>query len=222
MNTPPSPAPAPELQRLHELLPFHALGTLTGDDRDFVEAWLAQHAASQPGLLAEIAWLRLSAEQARALAHEPQAEAGLGELMARIAAERPAPVRTSSTAPGWLRRLAEWWSLRPALGTALAAVVLVQALVIGSLIQRDGAEQVPLSGGATHPVAGSVVFSIAFKPGATEADMRTWLQRERLQLVGGPSALGLWRVAVPKDRADAALAMLQAANPLVESVQREP
>lgn len=230
MNTPPphdtasddSDYASTNQQRLHELLPFHALGTLTGDDRDLVESWLAQHGAAHPEVQADIAWLRLSARQARELAHEPQAEAGLGELMARIATERPAPARASTTAPGWLQRLAEWWRLRPALGTALVAVVLVQAVVIGSLLQRDVAEQLPLAGGTATVAADAVVFSIAFKPGVSEAQMRTLLQAQGLQVVAGPSALGLWRVSVAKVRAEAALAGLQAAAGLVESVQREP
>lgn len=222
MNTPSRPDAAPEMQRLQQLLPFHAVGALAGDDRDFVEQWLVQHGSAHPEVLAEIAWLRVSAQHARELAHEPQAEAGLGKLMARVAAERPVPARASSTAPGWLQRLAEWWSLRPALGTALVAVVLVQALVIGSLLQRDVAEQVPLAGGTATVAADAVVFSIAFKPGVSEAQVRTLLQAQGLQMVAGPSALGLWRVAVAKTRAEAALAGLRAATALVESVQREP
>ena len=222
MNSPtptPSTPTTPDMQRLHELLPFHAVGALVGDDLAFVEQWLAQHGASHPEVHAELAWLRTSASQARENAHEPQAQAGLGELMARIAAERPVPVRAT---PGFAQRLLAWWSSRPALGMALASVVLVQAVVIGSFMQREGAEQVPLSGSTTPAVADAVVFSVAFKSGVSEVAMRELLQRAELRVVGGPSALGLWRVAAEKARADAALAALQAAGAIVESVQREP
>lgn len=219
MNLPtPSPT-APELQRLHELLLFHAVGALMGDDLAFVEQWLAQHGAAHPEVLHELAWLRRSATQARENAHEPQAQAGLGELMARIAAERPAPARA---VPSMAQRLSGWWSSRPALGMALAAVVLVQTVVIGSIMQRDAAEQVPLAGRGAPALVDGAVFSVAFKSGVSEEQMRALLQREKLHIVGGPSALGLWRVSADKSRADAALAALQAASTLVESVQREP
>lgn len=218
MNTPTNPN-APDMQRLHELLPFHAVGALVGDDLVFVEHWLAQHGASHPEVTAELAWLRRTATQARENAHEPQAQAGLGALMARIAAERPVPVPAT---PGLAQRLLAWWSSRPALGMALAAVVLVQTVVIGSFMQREGAEQAPLSGSVTPALVDAVVFSVAFKSGVSEAAMRELLQREELRVVGGPSALGLWRVAADKARADAALAALQGAVVIVESVQREP
>jgi hypothetical protein len=173
---PPTPHD-PELQRVQELLPFHAVGALPDDERLFVERWLAQQGATHPQLLAELDWLRVTAALARENAQELQAEAGLGELMARIRSERaPAPpvvVRRS-----WL----DWLSpRRPALAFALGAVVLAQAVVIGSMLGRDGAEQVPLSGGVVAPSSDVVVFTLSFRAGTSEAAMRALAPRVRLR-----------------------------------------
>ncbi len=215
-----------------ELLPWFAAGTLAPDERQFVDAWLARHGAQHPAMVAELTWLRRSAAQARELAQAqaPAPEAGLSELMARIGAERgPA----APAAPGALQPfgrqfsqwLAELLAPRPALAFGLVAVMLLQVAVIGSLMTREPAEFVPL-GGPNAPVgsavADDVVLSVAFSASAREAEIRAVLAGAGAQIVGGPSALGLYLVAVPKAQAEAAVATLQASKPTVESVQREP
>jgi hypothetical protein len=220
-----APGREPALERVRELLPLHVAGVLQGPERAFVEQWLQQHADAHPDITAELAWLRTTAAQARANAEEWGSEAGLGELMARIEAERrlAASQAAAAAAPAsWLAWLGLLAPRRPALALGVAAVVLTQAAIIGSLLTRAPAEQEPLAGGVAVPLRDSVVFSIAFKPGAREAELRTLLDAAGAQVVAGPSALGLWRVAVPKARADAAAAAWQAAPALVESVQREP
>ena len=139
-----------DLPRVQELLPWFAMGVLTGDEQTFVEQWLARHGTDHPELQAELAWLRGTATLARENAREHAAEAGLGDLMARIAAERP---RSASVphgpqgSTGWARFAA--WVLdslaprSPARAFAVAAVVLAQTAVIGSLLMRETGEQTP-------------------------------------------------------------------------------
>jgi hypothetical protein len=221
-----APGSESALQRVRELLPLHAAGVLQGPELAFVEQWLQQHADASPDITAELAWLRTTVAQARTNASEAAPEAGLADLMARIDAERrpaPRPASAPAAPASWLAWLGELLApRRPALALGVAAVVLAQAAVIGSLLTRAPAEQEPLAGGVAAPLGDSVVFSIAFRPEAREAELRALLGAAGAQVVAGPSALGLWRVAVPKARVDAALAAWQAAPALVESVQREP
>ena len=110
------------------------------------------------------------------------------------------------------------------LGWALAGVVAVQAGVIGVLLSMppQGGEQVPLSGGAASAAADTVVFTVAFKPQASEAAIRALLAQAQAQIIGGPSALGLYRVAVARSRVAAAQAVFDADRAVVESAQRGP
>lgn len=214
-----------DLQRVRELLPFHALDALGEDDRAFLLSWLARHGSAYPEMLAEIAWLQRSAAQARELAQAPAAQAGLVELMTRIAAESPPkPARVAATTTE-AASTASWWSrlfASPRLGLAMAVLLLVQGVGLVLLSQRDPAQQEALSGAPAAAPAGRVLLSVAFKPDAREAELRDLLGRVGAEIVGGPSALGLWQVAVPSAAADQALAQLRAAAGLVDSVQREP
>ncbi len=240
MNTP-APALDADLPRVQALLPWFAMGVLTGEDQAFVEQWLAAHGADHPALQAELAWLlgtaTLARENARHTANKHAAVAGLGDLMARIAAERPSSAslplmaRTGPQGLTWLARCTAWLAdnlapRRPAMALAVAAVVLAQTVVIGTLLTRENSEQAPLSGpsvgtslGATQ---GMVLFTVAWRADAREADIRALLASTQAQIVAGPSALGLYRVALPIAHAPLGLAALRAASHLIESVQAEP
>ncbi len=213
--------------QVREWLPWFAAGTLAPAEQQFVHAWLDRNGAQHASITAELNWLRRTATQARELvhAHSPAPDAGLVELMARIGAERrrAAPAASGAFRPFRLW-LADLLAPRPALAFAVVAMLLLQAAVIGSLMTREPAEQVPL-GGATSAIgapADSVWLSVAFHANAREADIRAALARAGAQIVGGPSALGLYRVAVHKAQADAAMAALLSSTTTVESVQREP
>ena len=207
-----------ELQHVRELLPFHALDALEGEDREFLSRWLAQHGGEHPDLTAELRWLQRSAEQARELAAAPAAQAGLVELMTRIAAEAPAPRSPPAAAvPPWWQR----WFAAPRLAMAMAVLLLVQSVALVVLLQREPAGQEALSGPPATAPAGRVLLSVAFQPDAREADLRALLARIHAEVAAGPSALGLWQLTVPADAADQALMQLRAASTLVESAQRE-
>lgn len=207
-----------ELQRVRELLPFHALDALEGEDREFLHRWLAQHGDEHPELASELRWLQRSAEQARELAAAPAAQAGLVELMTRIAAEAPAPQpRPAAAAPPWWQRL----FAAPRLAMAMAVLLVVQGAALVVLLQREPAEQEALSGAPAAAAAGRVLLSVAFKPDAREADLRALLASVNAEVAAGPSALGLWQLTVPAEAAEQALMQLRAASTLVESAQRE-
>lgn len=145
------------------------------------------------------------------------------------ASSAPAAATTSRAvlhSPSLLERISEWLNdtlgvRSPAMAFGLAAVVLAQAGVIGALLLSNPAQQTPLSGDA--PVAApanQVLLTIAFSPQATELAMRQALAATGAQLVAGPSALGLYTVAVPTANADTAITQLRAAKGVVDSVQR--
>ena len=242
MNAPAPDRPDDALARVQELLPWHAVDALDAADRAFVEQWLEQHAAGHAEVQAELAWLRSTAALAREIVRQraiqgashgesaASTDAGLGDLMSRIAADRARTTPQPTWAGRLARRLSRWLAdtlaPRPALAFGLAAVLVVQTLAVGVLLTRDHAEQAPLAGPVTGASSGtssgSVVFTIALRANVLESDWRGLLLRSHAQIVAGPSALGLYRVAVPAAEADSAAAQLQAASAIVESAQREP
>lgn len=230
------PADAHDLQRVRELLPWFAADALVGDERRFVADWLARHGASHPDLVAELAWLQRTTAQARdaALERLPAADAGLDRLMDRIATgRRPAPRRAAwaARAGAWLARWVTRWPMRwpvrwlvppPLVAGSLALLLVVQAGVIGVLVTRSPAEQQPMAGPSAPAPPQSAVLTVAWQAQARESDIRALLGHIGAQVIGGPTALGLYRLAVPRERADDALAELRTATAIVESVQLEP
>ncbi|GAB4271186.1 MAG: hypothetical protein Kow0013_23840 [Pararhodobacter sp.] len=97
-----------------------------------------------------------------------------------------------------------------------AAAIAVVALLAQSLLMRGGeAEHFELAG-AGEP--GSLVAT--FAPDATEADIRGVLLDSGVEIVGGPSALGLYRLE-PLEGVEVqeAARTLRAAASIVESVE---
>lgn len=243
-----------ELDRVRELLAWHAQGVLTGQDLAFMDQWLEANAANHPEIAAELAWLRNTAGQLQAqvraqsrLAQQSE-YAGLNTLMQRITFEKTAGPENlaRSNAPNqnphasdfsvqpqggsqaaWGKRIAVWLNdvlgvRSPALALGVAAVVIAQAGVIGALLVRAPASQTPLSGAAGNIAisADKVFLTVAFNPVASELALRNVLASANAQIVAGPSALGLYTVAVSSGKADSLAAQLLAATGVVDSVQR--
>lgn len=243
-----------ELDRVRELLAFHAQGVLRGDDLAFMNLWLERNGGDHPEIRAELTWLRSTAAQlqdqveSQTRLDRPKSDAGLAALMERIALEKGGDTAAPSLGLGvqhaqpdvgpsrnlkagdkatlgsrivqWLNEVAGIRS--PALAFGMMAIVIAQAGVIGMMLAEPPASQTPLS--ATP--AGLPVFqnqrllTVAFRPEATESAIRTTLANSNAQIVTGPSALGLYTVAVPRANADIMENQLRAAVEVVESVQR--
>jgi hypothetical protein len=212
-----------ELNRVRELLPWYANGTLAPEQLAFIHAWLERNMSRHPDINAELVWLRRTASQLQSQPAPQASDAGLPDLLRRIAQEQA----TQRQPKPWGARLTAWINQMlgvrsPALAFGVAAVLCVQAGIIGILLMQSPAEQMPLSG-APHSVAapkGIVLLTVAFQPHATELAMRTVLSHAHAQILAGPSALGLYTVAVPSAEADVRIAQLQQASEVVESVQR--
>ena len=227
-----------DLDRVREMLVWYAQGALPEHDRAFVETWLERHVANHPDIAAELAWLRsasgLLQAQARTEAHNaaPELDAGLSALMQRIALDKPRVEAASRTAraPGLLTRWVQWLDGllgapgrgMPAMAMGIGAVLVLQTAVIAHLMQAAPAEQAPLSGAAPIglPLAGGyTVLTVAIEPTANESALRALLQDTGAQLVGGPSALGLYSLSVPTGQLQQATTKLRAATNVISSVQ---
>lgn len=199
--------------RFQELLPFYVNGTLQGDEREWMERQLAEHADARDELDACRA---LQGRIAHSLPEVPDT-IGLDRVMGRIRADQP----------GWLDRLAALLGLsgglRPATAFAGLAVIAVQAGVIVSLVAGPSDEDA--GAGLRTPRATAVhdgpLLKVNFAPDAKEAEIRHLLVSVQGRLAGGPGQLGDYYIIVPAGR-ETALADEVRRSPIVQGVTLAP
>jgi hypothetical protein len=200
-------------QDIHELLPFRANGTLEGADLDAVDAALAEDA----DLRAELAALTAIRATMRAEEVASPGEFGLARLMRDVDAEArvAAPVAANDNVVP-LSRLRIW--------QVAAAVVL--AVGIGFNLPQIGPGSAPMERAESEPAGFTLAsggaaadFTVVFAPDATEAELRALLLEAGLEIVSGPSALGIYGLGlIDAEMSDAAFAALSA-SAIVEDVQ---
>jgi len=180
-------------QQIHELLPFRANGTLDGEELAAVEAALAEDA----DLRGELAVLQAVRDTMQAERAESPGDFGLARLMRDVEAEggTDAPATANDNVVP-LSRLRIW--------QVAAAVVL--AVGIGFSLPQVGPGPDPVAVRDTDREAGegyslasggeTADFTIAFSPDATEREIRAVLLDAGVEIVGGPSAIGLYELGL--------------------------
>lgn len=177
-------------QEAQELLPWLANDSLSGTERERVQAHLQGCAACRAELSA------LHTLRAAGSADVPglDAQAALARLLPQLDAPAAlAPVPTADRVlPGWRARLAandrSW--LRAALALQFGAIA-----VLGALLARPAASPEAQAGayrllGAADGVRGSLV--VAFGPDTPEREVRRIVLASGARVVGGPTATGAW------------------------------
>lgn len=179
---------------IEHLLPFMANGTLDGEERDQVAAAVE----SDPELAAELAALSSIRDTMQQQKDDfSPGELGLARLMKDIDAEQPR------------QRGANLWRIAAAV---LLAVVVGQTAM---MTLRDNS-------GTGYELAGetSAVFTITVQPTTEEAVLRALLLDAGVEIVSGPSALGLYQLdLVDGVDAGAARVRLEAATDVIESLE---
>ena len=189
-----------------QLLPWYVNGTLTGADRDRVEAALRNevHAAS---------WLAWEKATQAAVKQDPAFDIaddrGLARTMQRVRATAVHKAPAAAT-QSWLARLTESFRWSPALAVA-CGLVAVQFAVITQLWSTKGeeAEYAAVRAMAARAHANDAYIRIVFKPESTEAELREAIRAIQAVIVSGPSQLGDYYVLLTKDASAKALAVLQ-------------
>jgi len=174
------------------LLPFLANGTLEGAERADVEAAVAADTALQ----AELTALRAIRATMQAEVEFSPGEMGLARLMRDIPKQEPQ------------KRIR-----RPWVWQAVAAVLL--AVVVGQivLLNRPGPGGYELAGGEDAPIVA------AFAADTPESDLRALLLQAGVEIVAGPSALGLYRLSPLEGTEIRDAAALLRGSAIVESLE---
>ena len=181
-------------QRVWDLLPWYANGTLLDGERRTVEAHLAdcRRCSEEVAACQSLEAVIRQAGQTAPAAHP----ARLTRLMERIDDEERRP---------WQGFAALFRATPPLARGALAAQLVVLVALTGLLVRQsqrpdETAPPAPvyqtLSESAPAP-SPTARLRLVFAEGATEQEVRHLLLDIRGQIVAGPSALGVYTVEVP-------------------------
>lgn len=185
-----------ERREIEALLPFYANGTLPEAERAEVEAAVA----ADPALDLELSALRAMRETMQGEDVQGPGEFGLARLMRDVEREGATTERADAQ-----RRSVRLWQVAAGLA---AAAFLAQA----ALLWQPEDTGLRLAGGE-----GAAALTVAFAPEATEAEIRALLLPLGVEIVTGPSALGLYGLRVPEGTEAESLEALRAAA-IVEAV----
>ncbi|TPL98782.1 anti-sigma factor [Mesorhizobium sp. B2-3-10] len=200
---------------METLLPFYLNGSLEGSDLEAVEEWLA----NDPSALAALgeAEAEFSGTAAANEAIRPPADALSRFAKALDAEAGPArrPAGSSWLAQAWGRFMAV------PVGVAWAAAAVLLALIaVQSLVQPGGKGGNFEIAGAQDDLVKLPFALVKFKPDARMADIAVFLDANKLKIIGGPTADGVFRLAIPATTATdyEKARSLVAAQPFAETV----
>ena len=200
---------------IEALLPWHAAGTLSRSDAQRVEQALAR----DPELARRYALVREELGETIHLNETlgaPSARA-METLFAKIDAEparRAASLSLGARIAGWIAELSPR-TLAYAGGVAALAILLQAGFIAGVVLKQNapGGYQTA-SAPSTAPGVGAFTL-IRFAPQASFDDINKFLEQNKLSIVSGPVAGGLYKVRVgantlSKDELGAIVKKLQA------------
>jgi Putative zinc-finger len=202
------------------LLPWHAAGTLADEDLAQVQA----HLPLCPRCRADLAWERRLLAVQRQADPVPDVEQGLARM--RLQIDAGVHIRELS-APWWQRIVGTrrrqqrpgaggGWGANTPWRWALAAPLAI-ALLAGAwfALPLQPAEPYRALGAAARAPGQLLVM---FRPDTSEQALRRVLNEAGVRVVDGPTATGLYVIAVAPEREAAALAQLRA-QPIVTLAQ---
>jgi hypothetical protein len=197
-----------EFQAKAEQIPFLLNGTLGQAEREALKAAIA----AEPALARELELQRRIREAVNQSAAMPL-RSSLPLFMNRLASESQREVNSTTANVTALqrkvvplsadRRQRYGWKIAFALAASLA---VIQAMMLAPLLKQTGGDLEPLSGrGVALMVKPNL--QITFKPEATERQIRELLRAQGVEIVSGPSALGVYQArAADPGKAAASLA----------------
>jgi anti-sigma factor RsiW len=193
-----------EFQQRAEQIPFLINGTLSAAELES----LNQAIASEPALARELELQRRIRDAVNQSAATP-ARSTLPQFLNRLAAESQREVNQSGTNVAALKRKItptperahpRGWKIAFALA---AGLVVIQAAILAPFLNQTSATMEPLSGSSVVVAAN---LQITFKPDATEKQIRELLRANNVEIVAGPSALGVYQArAIDAGKAVSAL-----------------
>lgn len=196
-----------------ELVPWYVNGTLEGPDRDAVTAHLSDCLACREEV-AQCQTLAAAVQSARDPAWAPEPDR-LARLLANIELLEAKEGGRAGWRPRW-RAGMEWLGdlfqrtpgpARWGLAVQAALLVLVVGLAVGPGALSPRAPYRTLAEDGDRRV-GQTLIHVVFAEDISEREIRTLLARVQGKIVDGPSAVGLYTVAVGASTPDQVMPMV--------------
>lgn len=192
----------PEIEEAELLLPWYATGKLSAEEKQIVDAWLAEHpeAAERLESVREEQHLTVVGNEAIKV----PGGAALTRLLADVEAEGDARVQSPGMLAGLFGSIGEFMAgLSPQMmGVAAAAclgLLVVQATVIGTLVTGDrSAGTFETATGGDAAITGPAAI-VLFQDTATVVDISKLLMETGGKIKGGPQAEGRYVIVFPQD-----------------------
>lgn len=211
------------------LAPWYLNNTLDKSITDIIDAWLASHSEYNSAWQDELNWWKLSQGQLQSIVQDniPSPMPSLSLLKQKIVAESVAAkvspdenkqrISFVKTLQAFFNRYFVQQAGAWALG--LFAFSIGQMMLIENY-RHNAAEQTILGAEQTTQLTQRYqVITIAFEPTITEWQMREQLDTAGAYIIKGPSALGLYDIAVPKANAQETIERWRSNTQLFESIQ---
>lgn len=196
--------------RFNELLPWYVNGTLSAEDRAWVDRYLAEH----PKARAELDWYQSLKTRIHESVPQVPATIGLAKTMVLIRGDRPTIAERISAFFGD-------FGMRPAMALGMFAVIAVQSGVIFNMVQRHEDDEMQIRALKTVRVDEGPLLKVSFAPDAKEADIRFALVAVQGTLAGGPGQLGDYYIRVPAGK-ESEFAERLKGNAIVQTVDLVP
>jgi hypothetical protein len=201
--------------RLNELLPWYANGTISATDRSWVDAQLAAH----PEVAAQLRWYQSLQGRIRENTPAVAPDIGFDRAMSMIRAEDRIRAARRDMQPSLGSRITDWlarFGLTPALAAAAAIVVVQGSMMLGMMSTMDEQWSEIRSLKGTAAPAATPLLRVSFKPDTREEEIRLLLAGIGGSLVGGPGRLGDYYIR-PEGQAANALEKIKA-NAIIDSI----
>ena len=229
-----------EFSRAINLIPGHLKNCLSEDDSAWMKGFLAQLQNADPAqaqaFAEELQWVEKTQAQMEQSLPRIDLEAGWLHLAGKLkAAADPqharnvAPDQSSNKIVQWIKDfiqmriegLLNLWR-KPAVVVLGSALIVGQMGMLAAVVKKmytveTAGIAIPASGSKGAASDQVIVVQVIFKDNTKVADIRKLLDASGAQIIGGPSAIGVWEVQIDKSKQTAAIDQISKSK-TVESI----
>ncbi len=217
----------PDMERAQHLIPGLLKKTLGNDDSEWMAHFLntlrAQGGSVWTEFEQEMAWVERTQQHLTQTSPVFDTQAGWQRMQGRMDAatekvivSAPAALSRPRSVVQWVKsqfrarvdKSIRWWQ-KPAVAALASAMIVGQMGLLAAVvryyynIETQSAIVAPASGEKGLP--DSITLAVVFKDNATLKQVHQLLGSVQAQVVGGPGAIGVWEIAIPKDRLNEAI-----------------
>ena len=178
--------PIDERENIEQLLPWYVNGTLSSKEQSLVSEWLAK----DEELKQQEAWLRQLQQEAKALEATKQEQVPLDFAWQSFKRQLDSPAQEKQTTK------VNWWA---SVGIAACLTLVVQLGYWQWQWQQSTPIEMLSGDNLSAYQENHWLVQVQFSPNVTMENVAITLNSVELQIISGPSALGIYHLAVPKD-----------------------